>query len=65
MPKTTNVEDLRALLTRLKDSQRQLLINSAEAGMLPADGTIRKIADLENAIGAVELFIEEETQAHG
>ena len=59
---TATVEDLRALLKRLKDSQRKLLIQSAEAGMLPADGTIRKIADLENAIGAVELFIEEEEQ---
>lgn len=59
---TATVEDLRALLKRLKDNQRLLLIHSANSGMLPADGTIRKIADLENAIGAVELFIEEESQ---
>ena len=59
---TVNVEDLRALLKRLKDNQRQLLMQAAESGMLPTDGAIRKIADLENAIGAVELFIEEEAQ---
>lgn len=62
MTATANVEDLRALLKRLKDNQRQLMIHSAQSGILPADGTIRKIADLENAIGAVELFIEEEAQ---
>ena len=62
MATATIVEDLQALLKRLKDNQRQLLIQSAQSGMLPPEGTIRKIADLENAIGAVELFIEEETQ---
>lgn len=57
-----SLEDLHGLLKRLKDSQRTLLIHSAEAGVMPAEGAIRKIADLENAIGAVELLIEEETQ---
>ena len=62
MPTATIVEDLQALLKRLKDNQRRLLIQSAQSAMMPPEGTIRKIADLENAIGAVELFIEEEAQ---
>lgn len=50
---------LRALHARLQKAQRDLLIRSAETHALPPDGVLRKIADLECAIGAIELMLEE------
>jgi len=50
--------DLKALLDRLQAAQRDLLSIAAKAGALPSENTLRKIADLEIAIGAVEGMIE-------
>lgn len=47
------------LLDRLKDTQRTLVLQAAQLLMLPPDGTLRKIADLENTIAAVESLIDE------
>jgi hypothetical protein len=51
--------ELEELLGRLKDAQRELLVAAARAGTLPSDGALRKIADIEVTIGAVEALLEE------
>lgn len=56
-------EELQALLERLKAAQRNLVVGAAKAGMLPSDGTLRKIADLEQAIVATEALIDENRAA--
>jgi len=56
-------DDLTALLERLKGAQRDLLINAARLKVLPSDGALRKIADLEQAIVATEQLIEEDRSA--
>ena len=53
-------EDLRSLLERLKNAQRDLLRSAASQPVLPSDGMLRKIADLEQAIVATEALIEEQ-----
>ena len=53
------MDDLEPLLQRLKDAQHVLLDNAAASDMLPSDGEIRRIAELENAIAAVAALIEE------
>ncbi len=56
-------EDLVELLDRLKTAQRELIVAAARAKMLPSDGVLRKIADLEQAIVATETLVEEERAA--
>ena len=51
--------DLEPLLQRLKDAQHVLLDNAATSDMLPSDGEIRRIGELENAIAAVAALMEE------
>jgi len=51
---------LEALRARLVSAQRELIKNAAEAGTIPSDNALRKIADLEVTIGAVETMIDEE-----
>lgn len=53
-------EKLQALRVRLLAAQRELIKAAAEAGTIPSDNTVRKIADLEVTIGAVETMIDEE-----
>jgi len=55
----STIPELQALSSRLKDAQRRILDQAAEASAMPADGTLRKLADLEGAINAVDLLIEE------
>jgi hypothetical protein len=50
---------LDALKKRLIDAQRALIIQAAESETLPSDNALRKIADLEVAIGAVEALTDE------
>lgn len=52
--------DLKGLLERLKTAQRDLLITASQATVLPSDGAIRKISDLEGAIAATEALMQEE-----
>lgn len=54
------MDKLRALRARLQKQQRDLILVAAESAGLPADGIIRKIADLESVITAIDAFIEEE-----
>jgi hypothetical protein len=52
--------ELQALLGRLQAAQRELIFTAARAAMMPADGTLRRISDLENTIAAVEALIHEQ-----
>jgi hypothetical protein len=54
--------DLLALLGRLRDAQRDIIFREARSSSPPGDNAIRKIADLENAIAAVEAIIDEVAQ---
>ena len=51
---------LDALLERLKAHQRAIIVQAAEFDMLPPAGVLRQIAELENAIAAVEAVAGEE-----
>ncbi|MDP4026816.1 hypothetical protein Q8W71_29865 [Methylobacterium sp. NEAU 140] len=53
-------DKLTALLNRLKGRQRDLILEAAQVDALPAHSTIRQIAELENAIAAVEAVADEE-----
>lgn len=48
------------LLHRLQEAQRDLILAAAKSAMMPSESTLRKIADLENTIAAVEAVLEEE-----
>jgi hypothetical protein len=52
--------DYRALLERMKSAQIDLITAAAKANTLPSDGALRKIADLEVAIGALEHLLEDD-----
>ncbi|MDP4026115.1 hypothetical protein Q8W71_26155 [Methylobacterium sp. NEAU 140] len=53
-------DKLDLLLNRLKARQRDLILEAAETDALPAHSTIRQIAELENAIAAVEAVAADE-----
>ena len=55
------IEKLKALRARLLTVQRELITVAAKAGTIPSDNSLRKIADLEIAIGAVETMIEDQS----
>ena len=52
--------NLDLLLDRLKARQRDLIMQAARQDMMPPDGMLRQIAEMENAIAAVEAVAEEE-----
>lgn len=51
--------ELLALRQRLQAAQRDIIFREARSSSPPGDNAVRKIADLENAIAAVEATIEE------
>lgn len=51
---------LEALRARLLAAQRRLIQVAAESGTIPSDNTMRKIADMEVSLGAIEAMIDEE-----
>ncbi len=57
-------DKLIALRERLADAQRKLLLEAAEANLLPSDNALRRIADLENALAAVDVLITEQQHDH-
>jgi len=57
------MSDLETLLARLKNAQRDLILDAAKVAMLPPDSMLRRIADLENTIAAVEALIDEQRHA--
>lgn len=59
------MSDLENLLERLKDAQRKLIMDAAKIDMLPPDSMLRRVADLENTIAAVEALIEEQAPRRG
>jgi len=52
-------EKLQALRTRLLAAQRELITAAAAADMMPSDNSLRKIADIEVTIGAIEAMLDE------
>ena len=55
-----SMETLVRLLDRLKARQRDLIMEAAQYDTMPADSTLKRIAELENAIAAVEAVADEE-----
>jgi hypothetical protein len=53
------MDDFKALLERMKTAQIELITAAAKARTLPSEGALRKIADLEVAIGALEHLIDD------
>jgi hypothetical protein len=51
-------DKLSTLRARLLNVQRELITLAADAGTIPSDNALRKIADLEVTIGAVEHMLE-------
>jgi hypothetical protein len=56
-------EKLEALRVRLLAAQRELITAAANAGAIPSDNAMRKIADLEVTIGAIEAMIDDQRKA--
>ncbi len=56
---TPSRAELPTLLSRLRDAQREIIFREARSSSPPGDNAVRKIADLENAIAAVEATVEE------
>ncbi|WP_375408951.1 hypothetical protein [uncultured Methylobacterium sp.] len=54
--------NLDTLLDRLKARQRDLIMEAAQSDTLPADSTLKRISELENAIAAVEAVADEEAK---
>ncbi|TXM66903.1 hypothetical protein FV226_22765 [Methylobacterium sp. WL12] len=54
------MDKLEALLDRLKARQRDLIMEAAQYDTMPADSTLKRIAELENVIAAVEAVAHEE-----
>lgn len=54
---------LTALLKRLKEEQRQLLISAALADALPSNSTMQRVALLEQNIAAIENTLADTTSA--
>ncbi|TXN29601.1 hypothetical protein FV232_24980 [Methylobacterium sp. WL30] len=54
------METLARLLDRLKARQRDLIMEAAQYDTMPADSTLKRIAELENVIAAVEAVADEE-----
>lgn len=50
---------LEALLERLMEAQRDLLMAAADAGGMPAVKTLDRVAQLELNIAAIEHLLEE------
>ncbi|WP_460452434.1 hypothetical protein [Alsobacter sp. SYSU BS001988] len=55
----TEVADLKRLQRHLRERQRDLVLASATGGGIPPDRMIQKIAELENAIVAVDAILQE------
>lgn len=55
-------EKLEALRARLLVSQRAQIVAAAEAGAVPTDNALRKIADIEVALAAIETLLDEARQ---
>ncbi|MHC1998862.1 hypothetical protein ACYQR9_00155 (plasmid) [Methylobacterium sp. CM6241] len=54
------MSNLDALLNRLKARQRELIVAAADHDTMPADSVMKRVAELENTIAAVEAVIAEE-----
>ena len=59
------MQKLEALLDRLTARQREIMLEAAGRDMLSPDGLLRKIAELENVIAAVEAVMDEDGATDG
>jgi len=57
---SSQLENLRKLLL---SAQREIISAAALSGVMPSDNALRKIADLEVTIGAVETMLDEKRGA--
>ena len=55
--------NLDTLLDRLKARQRDLIMEAAQSERLPAESTLRRISELENAIAAVQVVRDDDEAA--
>lgn len=55
-------DKLQALRSRLLAAQRALIVAAAEAGAVPPENMLRKIADMEVTVAAIETMIDEARQ---
>lgn len=55
-------DKLAALLDRLKAHQRDLILAMTEHDGMPAGSALRRVAELENVIAAVEAVADEEAR---
>ena len=56
------MQKFEALLDRLTARQHELIREAAGRPMVPPDGLLRKIAEIENVIAAVEAVMDEERE---
>jgi hypothetical protein len=56
--KDVDLPKMKALHARLIEAQTAMLIRAAEASGIPSSSELRKIADVESAIGAVEAVLD-------
>lgn len=54
------IAKLEALRARLLSMQHELLMAAAESGAVPSDNALRKIADIEVTIGAIETLLDDQ-----
>jgi len=51
-------QKLQTLLHKLENEQHKLLLNVAEKGIMPSNGVLEKVAQLELNISAIENTID-------
>ncbi|WP_181706401.1 hypothetical protein [Chthonobacter rhizosphaerae] len=59
MAQQATVAQLIDLSNRLKSAQRAIIDTAALSGAMPTETSLRKISDLEGAIAAVDVLIQE------
>lgn len=56
------LDQLNALLERLKAHQRDIVLEMAKGEGIPTANALRQVAELENVIAAVEAIATEESE---
>lgn len=59
MTEHATAAQLNALSDRLKAAQRAIIDTAAISGAMPTDTAVRKVADLEGMIAAVDVLLQE------
>ena len=61
----TDTAKLIVLYDRMTEEQRRMVDDAASRGVLPTTGMMRRMADLESALAAVDTTIQELTPTAG